>query len=119
MAADAIVVSGLRILGRHGALPGETDQAQPFEVDLEVSADLARAGDGDDLDATIDYAELVAVCVRVVADESHRLLERLAERIAEEVRRNPRVTSVTVTVRKLRPPVAAHLAFAAVRLTRP
>ena len=57
---------------------------------------------------------------RVVTGESHRLLERLAQRIAEEalaVASVP-VRSVTVTVRKLRPPVPVDLASAGVRITR-
>ena len=57
---------------------------------------------------------------RVVTGERHRLLERLAQRIAEEalaVAHVP-VRSVTVTVRKLRPPVPVDLASAGVRITR-
>jgi len=64
----------------------------------------------------------VAVAVgRVVAGERHRLLERLAERVAEEVLAGGggRVRSVTVSVRKLRPPVPVDLGSAGVRLTRP
>ena len=51
--------------------------------------------------------------------ERFHLLERLAERIAEEVRSDARVAAVTVTVRKLRPPVAVDVASAAVTITRP
>ncbi|MBV8159548.1 MAG: dihydroneopterin aldolase, partial [Acidimicrobiia bacterium] len=54
-----------------------------------------------------------------VTRERFHLLERLAERIAEEVRADERVTAVTVTVRKLRPPVAVDLGSAAVTITRP
>jgi len=56
---------------------------------------------------------------RVVAGESHRLLERLATRIADDVLAvDPRIATVTVTVRKLRPPVALDLASAGVTVTR-
>ena len=56
---------------------------------------------------------------RIVTKERFHLLERLAERIADEVRADERVQRVTVTVRKLRPPVAVDLASAAVTITRP
>jgi dihydroneopterin aldolase len=55
----------------------------------------------------------------LVTTERFALLERLATRIAEVVCRDPRVLSVTVTVRKLRPPVPVDLTSAAVRITRP
>ena len=116
---DAIVLAGLRVVGRHGAAPGEQDVAQPFEVDLELGLELAAAGDSDELADTADYGALVAAAAAVVRDERHRLLERLAARIAEVCLSHPKVTCATVTVRKLRPPVPADLASAGVRITRP
>jgi 7,8-dihydroneopterin aldolase/epimerase/oxygenase len=116
---DRIELRSLRVLGTHGALPEEQVRAQPFEVDLDVEADLRVAGERDDLAATIDYGALAVLVERVVSGERHALLERLAERIAEEVCADARVTSVTVAVRKLRPPVPVHLDSAGVRITRP
>jgi 7,8-dihydroneopterin aldolase/epimerase/oxygenase len=55
----------------------------------------------------------------VITKERFHLLERLAERIADEVRHDERLEEVTITVRKLRPPVAVDLASAAVTITRP
>lgn len=104
----------------HGALPEERDRAQPFEVDLDLAADLAPAGASDALDDTVDYGAVAAVVARVVGDERHQLLERLATRITDDVLAlDARITSVTVTVRKLRPPVAVDLATAGVTVTRP
>jgi dihydroneopterin aldolase len=118
--SDRIELRGLRVLGVHGVLPEERARAQPFEVDLDVEADLAPAGRSDALADTVDYAALADAAARVVTEERHALLERLAERIAEEVRRaDARVVSVTVAVRKLRPPVALELSSAGVRITRP
>lgn len=115
---DAVVLTGLRVLGRHGAAPGEQDQAQPFEIDLEVGADLAPAGRSDDLADTVDYGRLVEAVAAVVSGERHALLERLAERITEVALADARVVTVTVEIRKLRPPVPVDLASAAVRLVR-
>jgi dihydroneopterin aldolase/2-amino-4-hydroxy-6-hydroxymethyldihydropteridine diphosphokinase len=108
----------LRVLGTHGVLAEERDRPQPFEVDLDVVADLGRAGASDDLSHTIDYGALAAHVVGVVGGERCDLLERLAARIAEVVLTEPRVSSVTVAVRKLRPPVPVDLASAGVRVTR-
>lgn len=117
---DRIELRGLRALGVHGVLPEERARPQPFEIDLDVVADLGPAGRSDDLAQTVDYAALADAATRVVTGERHALLERLAERIAEEVCGvDSRVVSVTVAVRKLRPPVAFDLASAGVRITRP
>lgn len=118
-AGDRIELRGLRALGHHGALPGEQDQAQPFEIDLDIEADLTAAGTSDELADTIDYGAVASAAVAVVADERWRLLERLAQRVVDEVFGvDRRVAAVTVTVRKLRPPVPLDLQSAAVRLTR-
>ncbi len=62
----------------------------------------------------------MAAIQRIVGTERHRLLERLATRIADAVLGvDPRIDTVTVTVRKLRPPVPVDLASAGVTITRP
>ena len=116
---DRIELRGLRAVGTHGLLPEEQLRPQPFEVDLDVELDLAAAGASDHLHDTLDYGELATAAARVVTGDRCALLERLAERIAEEVRGDPRVKSVTVAVRKLRPPVPVDIASAGVRVTRP
>ena len=88
-------------------------------MDLDLTTDLADAGRTDALADTVDYGAVVAAVEHVVEAESHQLLERLASRIAGDVLAlDPRITSVTVTVRKLRPPVPADLAWAGVTITR-
>ena len=107
------------MLGVHGALPEEQDRAQPFEIDLEVEADLSVAGASDHLADTVDYGAITAVAAAVVGGKRFRLLERLADRIAAEVTdADPRIQAVTVTVRKLRPPLPVDLTSAGVRITR-
>jgi len=81
--------------------------------------DLTEAGRTDALGDTVDYGAVAAAVERVVGGERHRLLERLATRIAGDVLAvDPRITEVTVTVRKLRPPVPLDLAWAGVTITR-
>jgi dihydroneopterin aldolase len=116
---DEIQLRGLRVTGTHGVLPEEQVRAQPFEVDVDLSADLASAGSSDSLDDTVDYGAVVSSVAEVVGSERFALLEALAERLCAVVLGlDGRVVSVTVTVRKLRPPVAVDLAYAAVRVSR-
>lgn len=118
MPIDLIELRGLVASGICGALPEEQDRPQPLEVDIDVGVDLSRAGTTDALDDTVDYGAVCTIVERVVTTERFTLLERLATRLAEVVLSDERVASVTVAVRKLRPPVSQHLATAGVRVTR-
>jgi dihydroneopterin aldolase len=115
---DRIELRGLRLVGVHGFLPHEQERAQPFEVDIDVEADLGLAAGSDELSDTLDYGALAAAAAKVVTGEQWKLLERMAARIAEEISVDRRVRSVTVTVRKLRPPVPLDMASAGVSITR-
>jgi dihydroneopterin aldolase len=112
-----ILVTGLEVLGVHGVLPEEQTRAQPFAIDLELETDLTLAGRTDSLDDTVDYGAVIDATVRVVETERFQLLERLAARIVEVCREDARVTGVTVTVRKLRPPVPAVVEHVGVRVS--
>jgi len=135
---DRIELRGLRALGIHGVLPEERERPQPFEVDVDLEVELLNAGRSDDLADTVDYGTVAEAVVAAVAGPHLDLLEALAERIAAaawraagkeyletgsaELRvlpsRPPRVTGVTVAVRKLRPPVGVDMSSAGVRIHR-
>lgn len=115
---DTIILTGIRALGAHGVLPEEQSRPQPFEVDLELSVDLAPAGRSDALSDTVDYDALAVKVVQIVEAGGCALLEALAVRIAEACRADPRVQAVIVTVRKVRPPVPVDVEHVAVRIER-
>ncbi len=117
--ADAILLNGLRVLAYCGVLPEEIERRQPFELDVVVSIDLARAGSTDDLGDTVDYGSL-GVAIADVADRGRfNLLERFAHVVAETVLTGaPLASEVEVTVRKLRPPVTQMLESSGVRVVR-
>jgi dihydroneopterin aldolase len=99
-------------------LSEERERAQPFELDLDLEADLSFAGASDDLTETIDYGVAVAVAEKVVQNEQHLLLERVAHRIAEDLLALDRVDGVRVTIRKVRPPVPQDLNTSGVTIVR-
>ncbi len=117
---DRIELRGLRVVGTHGLLPEERTRAQPFEVDLDLAVDLGPGGDSDRLADTVDYGAVAAVVENTVAGpRSYGLLEGLVSRVAAAVLDvDPRITGVTVSLRKLRPPLAADIASVGVRVTR-
>lgn len=117
-AADRIELRGLRVAGIVGVLPEERDRPQPLEIDLALVADLSAAGASDDLHDTIDYGEMAQVVEAVVSESGCALLERLAELVAQAMLGHDRVQAVTVSIRKLRPPVPVLLDTAGVTITR-
>jgi dihydroneopterin aldolase len=119
VATDAIELRGLRLRAVVGVLEWERRVAQPLELDLDVRLDLAAAGASDDLRDTVDYGRLCQIAEQVATDGGFLLLEALAEQVAGAVlAADARISSATVAVRKLEPPVPQQLATSGVRLTR-
>ncbi len=115
---DRVEIRGLELLLYCGVLEEEQARRQPFELNLDLHLDLARAGDSDDLADTVNYGSLIDLLVDTLPGERFQLLERLATRIAELALSYPMVDAVTVRARKQRPPVAAHVATTGVRIHR-
>lgn len=119
MTDDCLRLKGLRVMALCGALPEERVRAQPFELDVDIGADLAAAGHSDDLGDTVDYGEVCAAVCAVAEGEQFTLMEAMAQRVAEVcLDTDRRAQWVTVEVRKLRPPVPQHLSTSGVRITR-
>lgn len=107
--SQAVEIRNLRVLGHHGALAGEADRAQPFELDVTFAYDTAPAARSDDLADAVDYGEVARRAARVVSERRFSLLEALAEAVAAEVLEDRRIAEVTVSLRKLRPPLDLDL----------
>jgi dihydroneopterin aldolase len=118
--ADRIQLRGLRASGVHGVLPEERTRAQPFELDLDLALDLAPSAASDQLADTVDYGAIAEIAAWVVSQSAPRdLLESLAGSVAAEVlAADARIDAVTVTLRKLRPPLAVDVSTVGVAITR-
>jgi dihydroneopterin aldolase len=116
---DRIEIGDLRVMGVHGVLAAEREQAQPFSVDIVALVDTEAAEGSDDLADTVDYGALAQVAADVVGGTSQRLLEALAGRMAAALLDvDPRIEAVEVTVRKLRPPLALDVGSAGITVRR-
>lgn len=102
---DAIRISGIEVLAKHGVLESEQRKAQMFRIDVEVHADLEAAGRSDDLSSTLDYSQLALDVREVVGAESHRLIETVAQRVADMVLEHDLAERVVVTVHKPEAPI--------------
>ena len=116
--SDRIELHGMVFEGRHGVLPSERVEPQPFEVDVVLALDLQPAGLADDLSRTIDYGVVFEEVRRIVESTSYRLIEALAEAIAQEILLSTSAERVTVRVRKPRAPLPGRFDWAGVEIER-
>lgn len=109
---DRLSLLAMRFTARHGVLPQEKVEPQPFEVDVVLHADLSAAAASDDLADTIDYAALFDLVAAIVTGPSFDLIEGLAGAIARATlaATDPRlVGAVEVRVRKPQAPIDGEL----------
>jgi dihydroneopterin aldolase len=97
---DRIAVRGIRAHAHHGVYSWERERGQMFRVDAVLELDTAPAAASDDLERTVNYAELAQRLHAVLAGEPVNLLETLAQRLAEVCLAAPVVGAVEITVHK-------------------
>ncbi len=107
MSSDKIIIDGIEFYGYHGDLPQERELGQRFTVDLELIADVSRAGSSDRIEDTIDYASVVKRIQEIGRSEQYHLVEALAERIAGMILEEFSPMEVLVRVIKPHPPIPA------------
>lgn len=115
---DRIELRGIELLVFCGVLDEEQARKQPFTFDIDIYLDVAAAAEGDDLTKTVDYGAAIELISSTLDHERFLLLERMATRVADLVLTDPNAVSVTVTARKVRPPVPSILASTGVRIHR-
>jgi dihydroneopterin aldolase/2-amino-4-hydroxy-6-hydroxymethyldihydropteridine diphosphokinase len=116
--SDRIVLSGISARGHHGVLDFEKAGGQDFVVDVTLEVDLLPAGRSDLLAHTVNYAEVAADVVSLIAGPSLDLIEALAEQIAAAALRRPLVQAVQVTVHKPQAPVGVPFTDVQVQVER-
>jgi len=118
---DRLSLVDMRFTGRHGAVEGEQEDPQAFEVDVILHANLSLAAQGDELSATVDYRVVAELARAVVEGPSVTLIETLAGDIAADIlfaTEASVVAAVEVSVRKPEAAVGVELETVEVTLLR-
>ncbi len=105
MGRDRICLRGLEFFAYHGAMPEEETLGQKFLIDVDLFKDLRQAGESDQVEDTINYAEVYQGIRSVVIEERYHLIEKLAERIADKVIREFPCEAIRVEVHKPQAPI--------------
>ena len=97
---DKIFLHELKVDTIIGIWEWERRIRQTVVIDLEMSADIAKAAASDDVADTLNYKSVAKRIQEFVAESSFQLVETLAERIAAIIRDEFDVAWVKVAVHK-------------------
>ncbi|GGE54163.1 dihydroneopterin aldolase [Pullulanibacillus camelliae] len=116
---DKIYLNGMSFYGYHGVYSEENKLGQRFNADIILKLDLRPAGRTDDLEKTINYADVYNLTKRIIEGPPKKLVEAVAEEIADQLLKTfPRVQECLVKVIKPDPPIPGHYDSVAIELTR-
>ena len=111
--ADRIELTGLECFGYHGVFEEEKQTGQPFLVD--VTCWLDTAGIEDDLNRTVNYAELADVAATIIEGPARDLIETVASEVADTIMGTfEGLHAVEVTLHKPQAPIPRTFADVAV-----
>lgn len=116
LSSSYISLNRLRFHARHGVLPQERATGGEFIVSVRAKYLFDKALESDNVDDTINYAEIFEIINKEMLTPSC-LLEHLAGRIGRSIfNRMPIIESLDITVEKTNPPMGADSDGAAVEL---
>ena len=115
---DTLRISAIRAWGYTGYFDAEQELGQWFEVDLEITLDLSRTGEDDELAHTLNYAAVIERVKELVQNSRFRTIERLNTRICDAVLAFPEVREVRSSLTTVAAPIAGFDGRVAIEMTR-
>lgn len=116
---DKINIDRLEVFANHGVFPEENALGQKFVVSATFYTDTRRAGQTDDLGASIHYGEAAHAIDEFVRAHTFKLIEAVAEGVASMLlERYPSAYGVRVKIEKPWAPVGLPLQSVSVEIER-
>lgn len=112
---DQIILDSIQVSANIGVPDSEREKPQLIEVSIVLYSDLRKAARTDQLQMSIDYAEVHRKTIEIVQERPRHLIETLAEEIAETFIKNFKIEGIDVEVRKF---VLEKTRSVAVRISR-
>ena len=111
-----ITLQAMKFYAYHGVLEQERRVGNTFVVDLTLTAPLEKAVQSDQLEDTINYAEVYELTKQEMNIPS-QLLEHVAGRICRALRHHfPQIEQIEIRISKLNPPFGGDVHSASVLL---
>lgn len=116
---DKIYIRDLEVYGFHGVNIEEKNMGQRFLISLELDIELRKAGRSDNLNDTVNYAEICYKVEETFLLQKYDLIEKAAEEIAKAILINyDKINKVKVLLKKPWAPIGKPLDYAAIEIER-
>ena len=116
---DRLIIEDLQVYAYHGVAQEEKVTGQMFFVSLRIGVNLERAAASDDVNDTLNYADICNDVQTVLQSGKCDLIEAAAMDIIEYLfRRYAGIVELSVILKKPWAPMGHHLKYAAVELER-
>ncbi|MFM6907264.1 MAG: dihydroneopterin aldolase [Acinetobacter tjernbergiae] len=114
---DAIIIEGLKVDTVIGCFNWERQIIQPLMLDLTIHNDLTQAANSDELDDTLNYAQICELAAQVIQAAQPKLIEHAAQLVLESLFTTfLSIESISITIRK--PAIIAQAHAVGIRLER-
>jgi len=98
----------------HGATNQERIVGNTYRVDLKLFLDLSKAIESDNLDDTLNYADIFNLVKEEMTIPSC-LIEHVTRRIVQKIKEQyPRISKIKIRLAKINPPVDGEMKEAAI-----
>jgi len=116
---DRMLLKRMVFYGYHGVYPEENKLGQKYYVDLDLRLDLSPAASSDDVEDTVNYADIHALIKKIVEGPPVKLIETLAANVASAVLGTyTSIHKATVSITKPNPPFDITFDGVTVELSR-
>jgi dihydroneopterin aldolase len=114
----AIEISGLSLFTHVGVTPAEQEVGQRLLLDIRIDVGESDATLTDQLEDTVDYAQVCEMANLVAQQRSYKTLERLCAAIADRLLERYDTNAVWVKAAKPEPPMALPVSEVSVEVWR-
>lgn len=119
MLTDCITINDLEIYAKHGVLPEENSLGQKFLVSATMYMDTTRAGLSDDIDDSVNYADVCSFITNYLTDNTFKLLEAAAENLATQILLSyPLISKIDIEIKKPWAPIGLPVKYVSVKISR-
>lgn len=114
---DAIIIERLKVDTVVGCFNWERQIIQPLMLDLTIYNDLDQAAQSDELEDTLNYAQICELAAQVIQQAQPKLIEHAAQLVLESLFTTfSSIESIIITIRK--PAIIAQATAVGIRLER-
>ena len=114
---DAIIIEGLKVETVVGCFAWERQIQQPLMLDLIIATNLSQAAASDELQNTLNYAEICSISAQVIQQAAPKLIEHAAQLVVNALFTTfIAIESISITIRK--PAIIPEANSVGIRLER-